>query len=79
MMSSIDAAYPVSYKWSIRTFVVSITVWRIMPVFGYGTLGFPVTGSGNDRFPALPVKWKVRNHVESLFGWGFLYILHNTF
>ncbi len=55
MMSSIDAAYPVSYKWSICSFVVSITVWTIMPVFDYGELGFTVTGSGNDRFPALLV------------------------
>ncbi len=70
-MSSIDAAYPVSYKWSIRTVVVSITVCTIMPVFGYGTLGFPVSGSGNDRFSALLVTRKIRNHVESIFWVGF--------
>ncbi len=42
-----------------------------MAVFDHGALGFPVTGSGNDRFPALPVTWKVRNHVESIFWVGF--------
>ncbi len=72
MMSFIDAAYSVSYKWSIRSFVVSITVWTIMAVFDSRVLGFPVTGSGNDRFKVLPVTWKVRNHVESIFWCVFL-------
>ncbi len=72
MMSSVDAAYPVYFKWSICNFVVSLTVWTIMAVFDSGARGFPVTGSGNDRFPALPVTWKVQNHVQSFFLWGFL-------
>ncbi len=70
-MSSIDAAYPVSYKWSIGSFFVSITVWTIMAVFDSGALDFPVTGSGNDHFPALAVTWKVRNHVKSIFWMEF--------
>ncbi len=71
MMSSIDAAYPDSYKWSTCSFVVSITVSTIIAVFDFGELGFPVTGSGNDRFPAFPVTWKVRNHVKSIFWMEF--------
>ncbi len=66
-MSSIDAMYSVSYKWPVCSFVVSPTASTIMAVFDSGELGFPVTGSGNDRFLALPVTWKVRNHVESIF------------
>ncbi len=42
-----------------------------MAVFGYGTLDFPVTGIEHDCFRALPVTWKVRNHVESVFEVGF--------
>jgi hypothetical protein len=47
--------------------------------FEYGTLYFPVTGGGNDSFPALPVtSWEVLNYVASIFLGGVSYEYSTT-